>query len=128
MKKRWFGEGHAHDLLAFEMDFRVGGLERTEYRFRQDSPFPGVSLRSEAVFQDIVVNRRVVMASTMTIGDHRMSASLTSFEFLQTAKGTKLVFTHQGAFFEGSDGPEMRKDGWTKLLNQLDAEIARVSQ
>ena len=35
------------------------------------------------------------------------------------------MFTEQAAFFEGADGPQMREDGWRKLLDQLAAELAR---
>ena len=30
-----------------------------------------------------------------------------------------LVFTDQGAYFEGADGPKMREDGWRKMLEEL---------
>ena len=34
-KRRWFAEGgNNHDVEAFEMDFRPGGAERTQYRFK----------------------------------------------------------------------------------------------
>jgi hypothetical protein len=29
-----------------------------------------------------------------------------------------------GVFFEGSDGPELRQNGWRKLLEQLGTELA----
>jgi hypothetical protein len=38
--------------------------------------------------------------------------------------GTELILTHQGAFFEGADGPEMREEGWRKLLERLNGEFA----
>jgi uncharacterized protein YndB with AHSA1/START domain len=78
----------------------------------------------EGYFLNIVPNRRIVSGSTMTIGDHCMSASQCSFEFLPEGTGTKLLFTHQGAFFENSDGPTMREDGWVKLLDKLSKEMA----
>jgi hypothetical protein len=61
----------------------------------------------------------------MTVGDKRISASLATFEFLQTENGTGLIFTHQGAFFEGADGPQMREEGWRKLLQRLEKELTR---
>src|ERR1700678_679272 len=118
-KRRWFAEGHSHAVEEFEMDFRVGGTERTRYRFMEGSPFPGVALTNEGSYQDIVPNRCIVNASTMTLGDKRISSSLVTFEFLRTDKGTDLICTHQGAFFEGSDGPQMREAGWLKLLEHL---------
>ena len=52
----------------------------------------------------------------MTIGDKRISASLVTFGFLTSESGTDLIFTFQGAFFEGADGPQMREAGWRKRL------------
>jgi uncharacterized protein YndB with AHSA1/START domain len=124
-KRRWFAEGNATQVELFEMDFRVGGTERTLYRFRPGSPFPGVALANEILYQDIVPNQRIVTASTMTLGDHRISSSLVTIELLPIAQGTELRCTHQGAFFEGSDGPEMREAGWRKLFDQLATELGR---
>lgn len=124
-KRRWFAEGDATDVEVFEMDFRVGGAERTLYRFRPGTPFPGVALQNEGSFQDIVPNQRVVTASTMMLGDHRISSSLITFELLPIATGTELRCTHQGAFYEGSDGPKMREEGWRSILNRLEKELAK---
>jgi uncharacterized protein YndB with AHSA1/START domain len=46
-------------------------------------------------------------------------------EFLATEKGTDLICTHQGAFFEGADGPQIREAGWRQLLDQLAHELTR---
>jgi uncharacterized protein YndB with AHSA1/START domain len=124
-KRRWFVEGDGHEVEHFEMDFRVGGKERARFRFKEGTPLKGIACTSDASYQDIVPNRRVVVASTMTIGAKCISASLATFEFLPSETGTDLVFTHQGAFFEGSDGPEMREAGWRKLLERLTAEMPR---
>jgi uncharacterized protein YndB with AHSA1/START domain len=124
-KRRWFAEGHSHAVEEFEMDFRVGGTERARYRFKEGSPFPGVALTNEGSYQDIVPNRCIVNASTMTLGDKRISSSLVTFEFLRTDKGTDLICTHQGAFFEGADGPQMREAGWLKLLEHLAKDLER---
>jgi uncharacterized protein YndB with AHSA1/START domain len=122
-KRRWFAEGHNHDVEEFAMEFRLGGIERARYRFREGTPFPGVALSHEGSYQDIVPSRRVVTASTMTLGDKRISASLVTIELLPTDKGTDLICTHQGAFFEGSDGPQMREAGWRKLFDHLAREL-----
>lgn len=108
------------------MDFRVGGTERLHFRMGPDTPLPGVALTSETVYQDIVPDKRIVSAYTMTIGDHRMSSSLLTFEFLPLAQGTELRCTHQGAFFEGSDGPQMREQGWRSLIARLTEELQRT--
>jgi uncharacterized protein YndB with AHSA1/START domain len=124
-KRRWFAEGDHHDVEEFAMEFRVGGAEMSRYRFREGTPFPGVALTNEGTYLDIVTNRRIVTASAMTLGDRRISTSLVTFEFLPTATGTDLICTHQGAFFEGADGPEMRQAGWRVLLDRLTKELAR---
>ena len=123
-KRRWFGEGDNHEVEAFEMDFRVGGAERLRYRFKDGTPFKGVVVVSEGVFEDIVPNRRVVAAMAMTFGDRRISAALVTIEILPAEKGSKVICTHQGAFFEGSDGPQIREAGWRKLFDKLAKELA----
>jgi hypothetical protein len=39
--------------------------------------------------------------------------------------GTNLIFTDQGAYFENSDGPERRTQGWNQLLEQLANHLKR---
>jgi len=124
-KRRWFVEGHDHEVESYELDFRVGGKEGVRLRLGEGTPLKGVACRNDISYLDIVRNRRVVQASTMTIGEKCISASLTTFEFVSSEKGTDLIFTHQGAFFEGADGPEMREEGWRKLLDKLTEEFAR---
>lgn len=82
-------------------------------------------MTSETTYIDIVTNKRIIFAGTMIIEGRKISVSLCTVELLPTDKGTGLLFTHQAAFFEGSDGPEMRKDGWEKLLSNLSTELAR---
>jgi uncharacterized protein YndB with AHSA1/START domain len=124
-KRRWFAEGSRTTVEEFKMEFRVGGFELVLYRFKEGTQFPGVALQYEGHVEDIVPNRRVVTSSTMTLGGRRFSASLVTVEFLPAEKGTDLVFVHQGAFFDGADGPAMREAGWRKLLDQLEAELAK---
>ena len=124
-KRRWFVEGDHHEVEHYEMDFRVGGKERARFRFKEGTPLKGIACTNDASYQNIVPNRRVVFASTMTLGEKCISASLGTVELLRSETGTDLIFTHQGAFFEGADGPEMREAGWRKLLDQLTEEFPR---
>jgi uncharacterized protein YndB with AHSA1/START domain len=126
MKRRWFAEGGGHASVEhYEMDFRVGGKERTRSRFKEGTPLQGIVCTNDTSYQDIVPNRRVVFAATMTLGEKCISASLGTVELLPSATGTDLIFTHQGAFFEGADGPEIREAGWSKLLERLTEEFPR---
>jgi uncharacterized protein YndB with AHSA1/START domain len=126
-KRRWFGDEDEGPLELHEMDFRVGGLERRVSRMGLNTPFPGTPLINDSVYQDIVPERRIVIAYTMTIGERRISASLTTFEFLPAQTSTRLVFTEQAAFFEGADGPKLREQGWTELLNRLGSYLTQES-
>ena len=118
-KRRWYADGGSHEVEKFESDFRVGGVERLRYRFKEGTPFPGVIVENEGAHQEIVSDNRIVIASRMTLGGKCISVVLVTFEFAQQEGGTKLTCTHQGVFFEGSDGPQMREMGWKALLDRL---------
>jgi len=123
-KRRWFMEGPKSEAQEFEIDFRVGGRERSSFRAPLDSPIKGAVITNDTVYQDIVPNKRIVLAYTMTIADHRFSASLATFELVPGTGNTKLIFTEQAAFFEHSDGPKIREEGWRELLERLAQELA----
>jgi uncharacterized protein YndB with AHSA1/START domain len=125
-KRRWFAEGEGFEVESFEMDFRVGGVERSRFRFKEGSPVhPGTPCANDTVFLDILNNERIVLAYTMTVGGNRISASQSTFELLADGAGTKLVFTEQAAFFAHADGPKIREQGWRALLDQLARELGR---
>jgi len=122
-KRRWFGDNPNHDVLDFEVDFRVDGVERWRYRMNAKTPFPGTELTNIGIHMDIVPNRRIVIAYAMAMAGRRFSASLVTFELIPNGSGTDLILTHQGGFFEGADGPKMREEGWQSLLSRLAAEV-----
>jgi uncharacterized protein YndB with AHSA1/START domain len=123
-KRRWYAQGGHTILESYTLDFREGGVERAVSRFGPGSPFPGVALIAEAVHQDIRPGERIVQSQTMTLGDRRISAALITFQFEPAADAAKLALTHQAAFFEGSGGPDMRRDGWASLLDRLAEALA----
>jgi uncharacterized protein YndB with AHSA1/START domain len=122
-KRAWYAQGETHTVRDYRMDFRVGGVEEWDATFDASSPFPGAVLASRGVILDIVPDARIVIASDMRISEHRFSVSLITVEILAAGEGSRLVFTHQGAFFEGADGPEMREEGWRQLLGRLQAML-----
>jgi uncharacterized protein YndB with AHSA1/START domain len=127
-KRRWFAEGKGSEVDEFTIDFRVGGREQSRFRFTgsvDGGPSAGTQIRNDTTYQDIVPDRRIVFAYTMTVGEKRISASLATVELAPSGKGTSLTFTEQAAFFEGGDGQERRDEGWRALLEKLDEELRK---
>ena len=65
----------------------------------------------------------MVWAYRMAMDGKNFSSALATVELVKTSGGTDVILTHQGAYFEGADGPEMRKGGWTDLLERLAKEV-----
>ena len=124
-KRLWYAEGDHHNVEEYTLDFRVGGAEKLRSRLKEGTPFPGAVIFYDNRFEDIVPNERIVMTSTMTFADKRVSSTLVTIELLETDAGTDMTFTHQGAFFPGSDGPQIREAGWRKILDRLVVELAK---
>jgi uncharacterized protein YndB with AHSA1/START domain len=121
-KRRWNFDSNSHELLAHEVDFRVGGCERATMKFGS-GPIAGMTLTLESVYEVIIPDQRIVWAYRMELDGRTFSTSLATVELVKTDSGTDLLLTHQGAYFEGADGPEMRKGGWTDLLGRLAKEV-----
>ncbi len=116
-KNAWFGEGD--DFLTpttrYELDFRVGGREILE------GTMPGGRLFGyEAIYQEILENRRIIASYDVRIGGRRYSVSLLTVEFHEIAGGTRLVLTEQGAFLDGLDSNEQRAEGARDSLSKLE--------
>jgi uncharacterized protein YndB with AHSA1/START domain len=124
-KRRWFFGSGRGELQHHELDFRVGGKEQARMKFGPGTPIAGKTITNETTYENIVPGRRIVTAYRMSIDGAPFSVSLATIEILPSATGTDLILTHQGAYFEGADGPEMRKDGWTSLLGKLATELAQ---
>ena len=117
--RRWMGGSEHSELFEFGCEFREGGKQVVKYKMGPETPIPGAVITNEGRFQQIVPNERIVTASTMKMEDRIFSASLVTFELVPTDNGTDLILTHQGAFFERSDGPKMREQGWNALIDKL---------
>ena len=126
-KSRWYANRELVEVEEFSMNFRVGGVDRSRFRFKEGTLMPGAVFTNVSIYQDINPNSRIVTAYTMAFGDKRFSASQSTFEFVPEGKGTRLVFTEQSAFFENADGPERRQEGWKTLLASLAAELEAQS-
>lgn len=80
---------------------------------------------NDTIYHDIVPDNRMIFGYTMTIGENRISASLATVELKPDSKGTRLVFTEQGAFLDGLDQVADRKQGWREILGHLARELER---
>jgi uncharacterized protein YndB with AHSA1/START domain len=79
---------------------------------------------NDTVYLDIVPDQRIVFAYAMLVGDRRMSSSLATVELSSTGDGgTRLLFTEQAAFFDRSDGPQLREAGWRDLLSKVNEAL-----
>ncbi len=120
IKRRWFAEGEGWEVEAFDGEFKVGGHERGSFRFKG-----GSRIRNETIYQDILPDRRIIIAYSMMVGDARLSSSLATMEFAPEGAGTRLKFTEQGAFLDGHDKVESREQGTSELLDAVGVELAR---
>jgi len=122
MKAKWFAGPDDWEAGKYELDFRVGGHERTS-----GGP-PGGQVHSyDALYQDIVPNERIIITYDMHLDQTRISVSLVTVEFKPDGKGTWLVFTEQGAYLDGFDQPAVREEGTHGLLDNLAAMLKRES-
>ncbi len=119
-KRRWFAEGEGWEVDEFSLDFRVGGREVARFRFKGGAP-----MGNDTVYLDIVPDRRIVLAYTMTVGGTRISVSLATVEIAPSGDGSRLIYTEQGAFFDGADKPEGREAGCRELLEKLGEELRK---
>jgi uncharacterized protein YndB with AHSA1/START domain len=122
-KRRWYAEGD-HEIQEFEMDFRVGGTERLSYRFKSGHPIEGQQIVNQTRYQDIVPDKRIVVANVMSLNGKPILAAQVTFEFLPAGSGTDLICTSQGAFFDWPQGPMMIEAGWRALLDRVGQELA----
>jgi uncharacterized protein YndB with AHSA1/START domain len=118
-KKRWYAAGGAHDVLSYELDFRVGGKEVLVGRMKEGTPIAGAVLTWSQTFVDVAEGQRIVFSQTLDVGDRRISCALITAEMQASGAGCRLVFTHQAVFIEPADGPQMREFGWNALLDAL---------
>jgi uncharacterized protein YndB with AHSA1/START domain len=119
IKREWFVEGEGWQIKDYGLDFRVGGREYG--RFRRGN---GPEIHNETLYLDIVPDRRIVMAYTMSVDGKNISGSLGTVEFEPVRAGTRLIYTEQGAFLDGADGASSRERGWNGLLDRLAATLA----
>jgi uncharacterized protein YndB with AHSA1/START domain len=108
LKGRWFGGGSDDAPVDLDADFRVGGTEQ----IRGDDSFV-------VRYHEIVPDERIVFTYDLSFGGPLVSVSLATVEFHPAGSGTQLSYTEHGAFLDGLDDPELRKNGTGGMLDQL---------
>jgi uncharacterized protein YndB with AHSA1/START domain len=115
LKRRWFAMPEDAAEARYELDFRVGGGE-----LNRGAPGGGDTVFTfRGTYHEILPDQRIVWAYDLLSDDQLMSVSLTTVEFFAAEAGTRMVFTEQGAFFDGLDEPEDREHGTGVLLGML---------
>lgn len=128
LKRRWFVIPEEHATTdVYENDFRIGGKDVLSIRFKGESPGgspAGTPMSTETIYMDISKDERIVYASSMSVGDARISASLVTIQLVPEGNGTLLVFTEQAVFYEKSEAIPMRKYGTTHMLENIAKAIS----
>lgn len=124
-KAEWYATSPSHECISYELDFREGGEEKLTAKMREGTPIAGMVLCWTSDYAKIVVGEKIVFFQTLDVAENRVSAAVISVEFADGFDGGSAVtLTHQSTYFDGADGPEMRKMGWESLL---DAAAAATS-
>lgn len=118
-KARWTGSPQVQETGdPKEFDFRVGGRERFGCKVPD-----GPTYRYDALYYDIVPGQRIVYCYEMYAGDARISVSVATVELVKDAAGTTLTYAEQGAFLDGLDQAEGRKQGTEEQFDGLFEEL-----
>jgi uncharacterized protein YndB with AHSA1/START domain len=116
------GDLEPGDVQA-ELDFRTGGHERFGFGYE------GKRYRYDALYYDIVPDQRIIYSYEMYADGTRISVSVATIEFAETAEGTTLTWTEQGVYLDGADGPaapRLREEGTAEMLDGLGKYLASL--
>jgi uncharacterized protein YndB with AHSA1/START domain len=113
-KAHWFAAPDGE----YELDFRVGGVERNRGRTPRGEP-----VEFESLYREIVPGQRIVYTSTLTLDGALATVSVTTVEFQDDDSNTLLVLTESGAFLDGREAPAQRREGTAGWLDRLGAVL-----
>jgi uncharacterized protein YndB with AHSA1/START domain len=121
-KARWFGCVEGWEVAEHTLDFRVGGRE-----VWRGGPPGATPHRNDTYYHDIVPDERIVFTYDLSFGGSLVSVSLATVEFRPAdgGSGAQLTYTEHGAFLDGLDDPELRKNGTGGMLDELGQWLER---
>lgn len=117
-RSRWGRPSPTAVVIYDAADFRVGGRDISRCGAAEDPRF-----QVEAVYLDIVADRRIVYAETVGEGGTRFSAALYTVEIAPLGARAQLTLTAQIAAFAGPDVVEGVRMGFTAALENLALEV-----
>ena len=117
-KSRWFSGGDDQTIIERSMDVRPGGREVAVGKWKS-----GVTTRFDAVYFDVVPDRRLVYAYEMHIDARKISVSLACVEIEPHPAGVKLKVAEQAVFLDGYDDNGSREHGTNFLMDKLVASL-----
>jgi uncharacterized protein YndB with AHSA1/START domain len=116
---QWEAVGENFTTTYTQNDFRVGGQDVSRFNFGKSDDYV-----ADARYEDIVKDRRIVYAYTMSHNDKRISSSLTTVSMTPADGGTHVVLTEQITILDGGDKVEYRQSGISSQLDQLGVFLA----
>jgi uncharacterized protein YndB with AHSA1/START domain len=122
-KSHWFIGPEGWHEMRREMDFRVGGHELLQGRHATG----GVTLYTSR-FHALVPASRIVFVYDMHLDEVHHSTSLATVELVPVSNGTRLRFTEQVAFLDGTTDARGREHGTAVHLDRLTAWLASGSR
>jgi uncharacterized protein YndB with AHSA1/START domain len=118
-KRQWFGNEEGIEPVGEQaLEFRVGGREHFSAKAE------GKLFDFDATYCDIVENERIVWTYDMLMDGRRISVSLATVQIAAEPGGAKLVMTEQGAFLDGLDTNDQRREGTEQFLDNLATFLA----
>lgn len=121
-RMRWFFKTDSWSLHAHSGgELAIGAQESSRF----SPPGATVLITNDSIYLDVVENERLIFAYSMTLGGAPLSSSLATVELRAEGKGTRLVFTEQGAYLDGNVAG--REEGTREMLESLAEEVARAA-
>jgi len=118
LKARWFIGPEGWRQIERALDVRVGATEILHGRFADS----GLETLFTARYHLVEPQSRLVYVYDMHLNGRHHSVSIATVEFLGDPRGTRLSFTEQVAFVDGTDGHEgtlSRKRGTAAHLDRI---------
>lgn len=123
-KRKWTSCHPDWTVLEDRFDFRPGGAEVTRWRMPEGQLFG-----FRAHYFEILPSLRIIYAYEMTLDGTTVSTSLATVEFAPSGPVTKMTFTEQAAFLDGSD-PAVRSSGtemgFDRLVAVMEQELVPI--